>query len=272
VKVVKEWASMAEFVDYVSGPSEMPDDTRASLRSGSGSTGTDTFEEATAIAFNWPEGVAQVEEMKARIALASQRTRTKVVAREAGPGVLSMGKFIAGHPQPYMSLVPDSRVRRGKGKVVRIAINSAVGGYVSTDVIMKRGAAVLALSQALEQTGHRVEIMVGDSTSGQRNSVYHFRVTVKRAEQKLNLNSVAFAVAHPAMQRRFFFSAEERGDAKFRETFRVGQSYGNPAPMVVPEGTILVPEAKSTSREWQSVEAASEWLTRTLEAQGVKVK
>lgn len=270
--VTRTWNSLSEFTDYCSGASEMPDAYRTSQTRGRSFHGSHSFEDAQAIAFHWPEGVERIENVKARISLKSQRVMQQVEMREAGPGVLSMGHYLAGHPQPYMALVDSERVASGSGAVVKILMNISVSSAISKEVIERRGAAVLALVAALEQTGRRVEIVVGTGGRGQRNWTHDYRVTVKKAQAKLNLNSVAFALAHPDMLRRFVFAAMEREDERFRKGFSVGSGYGRPARFEnVPENVIHVHEATYGEPQWETEESCAAWVVETLKAQGVEI-
>src|SRR5690242_563813 len=167
-KVTRTWDSLSEFIDYAMTPVSEFGGSRMSQAYIGSFHGERTMADAERIAFNWTEGVARIERIKARVALKSQRTRKQVVASEAGPGVVSMGKFIAGHPQPYMNLVDDKRSAKGKGKIVKVLFNCSVSGGISTKVIEQRGAAMLALVAALEQAGRRVEVVVGFAGSGSR--------------------------------------------------------------------------------------------------------
>lgn len=269
------WNSLSEFADYCEGESVMANGRRLSQKAHGGWHGTASFDEAKAIAFNWAEGVERIERVKARLSVKSQRTRKKIVAREAGPGVLSMGKFVAGHPQPYMNLEDDTRVAKGRGKVVKVVVNITASAVVDTEVIERRGAAMLAMLAAMEQAGKRVELTIVSAVTGtgrSSRSRSEMVVKVKSAQQKLNLNSVAFAVAHPSMLRRFMFAAQERQDEAYRNRFKVGGGYGRPTEYEVSDGTIYLGMMMGFEPQWDSEESASAWVRDTLAAQGINLR
>lgn len=276
MQVTREWDSMAEFVDYCAGATDYSG-TRASRgigdRWGSNFHATHSFPEAQAIAFNWPEGARRIESIRARVALKNQRARQVTRMREAGPGVVSMGAFMAGHPQPFATREADPRrTRKGKGKVVRIVLNAVVSSGVSRRAIEQRGGAVLALADALTQAGRQVEIQVGMANRVGVNAI-DYMVTVKKAEQRLNLNSVAFAIANADMLRRFFLSAMEMEKQSIRKAFKVGVGYGLPGDFTnLPEDVIYLGGASIENPAWRTDEATRNWIAQTLETQGVAVK
>ena len=269
----RDWNSLSDFVDYCSGECDLPAWERASRREGE-FYGTPDYATAEALAFNWPEGVAKVETIRARISAKGARVRKQAVAREVGPGVVSMGRFVAGHPQPYIALEDSDRVKPGKGKVVHVMLNCSVSSAVSLDVIETRGAATLALCAALEHAGRRVEISVincADYTPRGSSRVhrYDYRVTIKRPERRLNLNSVVFSMVHPSFLRRFMFSAKERESGR-RKGSKV--NLGSPAqPESLPRDCVYVSGAHIRAGHFNSEEAAAAWVNSVLEDQGVKI-
>lgn len=274
VSTVRKWNSLSEFVDYTEGPCDLADAARHSRFSTESFSGTRDMAHAEELAFNWREGVERINKVRARIALANQRNRKRAVSREVGPGVLSMGHYLSGHPQPYVCLEDDDRQAKGKGKVVRILVNIQASAMVDTETIERRGAAMLAAIDALEQSGRRVELTLVAAIVGKRGGRSEYYVTLKKAQQKLNLNSVAFAVAHPSMLRRFVFAAQEREDQAYRNRFGISLTggYGRPTNVESDHADIYLGRMFGSEVEFHSDKAASDWVAQTLEAQGVKIK
>jgi len=98
--------------------------------------------------------------------------------------------------------------------VVKLVVNVAVSGAVTAATIMTRGGAILSWVDGLEAEGFRCEIDVIESglfretTPNPLGVLY--TVKVKRADEPLDIDRVAFWVCHPAIQRRIFFAAYER--------------------------------------------------------------
>ncbi len=92
--------------------------------------------------------------------------------------------------------------------IVRIVVNIGANCNVTTQEIINRGAAVLALIDRVQAAGQRVELVAEWSTTRERNW-YIFSVTVKRPEEPADLDRISYAMAHPSMLRRSGFRAME---------------------------------------------------------------
>jgi hypothetical protein len=75
--------------------------------------------------------------------------------------------------------------------------------------IINRGAAVVALIDKIQSEGQRVELIAFCHIAGRRNDRLIMAVTVKRPEEPIDMDRVAFALAHPSMLRRAFFRVVE---------------------------------------------------------------
>lgn len=272
---VREFKSLADFLDLCESPTDFPASRRSSLSGDSSFTGTATFDEAIDLAFGWKKGADRIEKMAARIKPRNQKNRFEAKAREAGPGVVSMGAFNAGHPQPYVVLEESNAVKAGRGKIVKVVVNISASAGVNKSTIERRGAAILSLVSALEKAGRRVEVEVVEATGAgwNRNSkeLLVYRVSVKKPQQKLNLYSIAFAIAHPSMLRRFIFSAMEHESDALRRKFGVGSGYGMPADIPAESrGDIYLGAMKGWDSVWESDTAAEGWVKAQAEAQGVR--
>lgn len=273
MKVTRSWDSLSEFVDYAAGASDMDDMHRTSRRSGgeyTGFHGSKSFAVAEGLAFRWDEGAERVEKFRARFNLKGQKPRRETVMREQGPGVVNMGNFLAGHPQPYAVIKDRADMRNGKGKIVKVMLNVCVSGGVSTKTIEQRGAATLALCDALERAGRRTEIYVAMANVVGKSRI-EYVIRVKAAHQKFNLHSLAFAVAHPDMFRRFIFSAMERENADVRSRFNVGGGYGRVGEMENRAEFVYIGGAHLYSMNWDSAPAVDRWIKAEMEKQGIKV-
>lgn len=272
----RTFANLAEWIDYADGcpaSKRAESDTRGS--DGRAFTGTGSLREACDLAHGWDEGARQVEARKVAVrASVGTASRREVRMREVGPGTLSMGAYLSGHPQPYVTLNNRNVARRGKGKIVRIRVNFTASGAVPTSIITRRGGAVCALIEALEAAGRRVELTAVVSVKGTtQGSKWIARIMVKRAEQRLNLPVVAYALAHPSMLRRLMFAAIEREDAKTRTTFRVGFGYGTPIEDSPEDaGTIYLGCMLKGDGPWMDDKKAAEWVRETLTEQGITLK
>lgn len=270
----RHFASMAAFVDHCGS---IPVENQATSRHTHRAEwqGTATYEDAAAMAHGWQDGARMIERVKATLKVKTSRTRNTTAMAVTGPGSLSMGNLMAGHPAPYVVFKPTNQVKRGRGKVVKVLVNVSASGMVSTEVIERRGAAVVALIDALENAGRRVEVtgVMAITPSARYGSTgrLEYRIDLKRAESRLNLASLAFALAHPSMLRRFCFAAVESENADNRQMFGAGGSYGIPADVTPEEGTIYLGRMHGLDRQWDAPETAAEWVRTEAAKQGVKI-
>ena len=274
-KVIRNFSTLTEFVEFAIGKSDMPSDMRSSRRTegtGSGAWyGSPDFSAAEGMSFNWKEGADRVNKLKAKVSLGNIRKEKEVIATRKAPGRINMGRAMQGHPYAFQRVVDSDRDTTGSARnVVDIFINACISGGVKPKVIEARGAAMLALAEALEQRGKRVRITVGMANNG--GCGIDYQIVVKQAGQPLNLNSVAFAVAHPSFFRRFIFSAMERESAEVRSSVGVGGGYGYVGEFkadVLPANVIYMGGADFRDTDkWNDVGYVESWIIEQMQAQG----
>lgn len=270
-RIIQRFDSLSEFVDY----SLQPNDTRKNdsrARFNRAFSGTDTFEEAVELSRGWTEGADRLSKLKARIHGIGEAPRRTTVMQEVGPGVISMGRYVSGHPQPYAAIKEQHAARKGSGKIVRIYVSISASVTVETDDIERRGGAILELVDALQRAGRRVEVTAVQAVENYRTDAsYECRVKIKRAQDRANLPTMAFALAHPAMLRRIVFSAEESlGNAMFLH--HVGEGYGTPANMQdPPKGSLYLPTISPDYRTWDSDAKARRWVKDQCANYGIRL-
>lgn len=114
--------------------------------------------------------------------------------------------YAAGVPEDMM--VPNDEGASNQKPIVRISVNIAASGSVSADSIINRGAAIVALIDKIQSEGQRVELIaVLHADQGREN--FAASITVKRPEEPVDMDRVAFAFAHPSMLRRCLFRVME---------------------------------------------------------------
>ena len=270
-KVVK-FASLGEFIDYANRETDCKSRESHSTYDAAWS-GTKTYEDAVALSNGWVAGAKKIEKARVLVAPKGKAVRREVVMREAGPGVVSMGHYMAGHPQPYAVIKERNQPRNGKGKVVHVMVNISASSNVKRSVIERRGAAIVALVDALQAAGRRVEVTAVEAINYSGNHL-EYHITVKRAQDRLNLPTLAFALAHPAMLRRIVFAANESEGHEFFTEW-VGFSYGMPADVHEknrPTDCLYLGAMKGWEPNWESDARAERWVTETCAAQGVTLK
>jgi hypothetical protein len=204
---------------------------RESRASGEGFSGTSTFEEATKLArFGWPEGLRRVSSISAKIngAIGSYIPVEECVRDVVGEFV-DVGAFLSGEPESMIRLETHTEDRKG-GRIIKIVYNTSASCGVAKEILMRRGAVACSLIDALGRIGFLAELVVSEYASSGDN-LFGVEIIVKRPEEPLNMDRVAFAVGHPSMLRRMMFSFEETLPREIRGIFgfHPGSGYGSPA-------------------------------------------
>jgi len=115
--------------------------------------------------------------------------------------------YAAGVPENMFVPLEDGAAN--SKPIVRIAVNVVCSAWVEPQDIINRGAAVVALIDKIQSEGQRVELIAFCHIEGRRNDRLIMAVTVKRPEEPIDMDRVAFALAHPSMLRRCFFRVVE---------------------------------------------------------------
>lgn len=273
IDTLRVFPSLSALVEHASGPSAMRASSRSSRSSGKFDEefrGTRDWDHALSLVYRWDEGVRNIEAFRCSIMAGAQRSRMVSVPSITPPGVVDVPGVISGDPAAgFIRRVRTNQTTNQRGKVIRIALNVCVSGGVSTDTIMRRGAAVLALVDMLQDKGMRVEItgmvVTGSHSSDSR---WEARWTVKRADQRVSLAALAFGLAHPSMLRRIGFSALEVENQETRTRHNVPDGYGKVCESrdqarFEREGIYL--SGMHMGTEFRSDDAAREWVRGQVE-------
>jgi hypothetical protein len=185
----------------------------------------------------WKEGLDEVNRIKSQIVgklKGLMPVEETVFLDHTYTGMIDMGRYIEGDPECFMELQDSDECRKDGQKIVRIVYNCSASAGVNSDVLYKRGAMCLALVDLLEMTGVRVELEVGEGVGDYDNNKFEIRFTVKRSDEALDMDRLAFCIANPDFLRRICFRWEETATTqKVREQFgftRYG-GYGIPAEL-----------------------------------------
>ncbi len=254
---------------------DMPESERSSRRvsdvgwNGEVWSGTKTWDECVELAYRgWPEGV---ERLSQRLRVTQDLLPVRLRRREyelarVGPGTLDMGRYLMGHPEPYVVYRDVETDAEGPGQVT-ILFNMSVSSGIAVEELFRRGAAVCALVDSLETAGRRVSVKVAMCThSGDKVDV---TVQLKRHEDPLDLERVAFAVAHAAAFRRLGFAVWELAprEVRYRTGIREHGGYGQVYSLREP-GALCLDGADLYRSEDPAV--LRRWLVEQLKAQGVE--
>jgi len=209
-----EWPSVAEAVSFAGGkPSagwKTSADSVSSRRAGdyyATWTMSANFAAAEQLALTgWDEGREKVAANLTDIFTsgAAELTSGAALEHSVGGAYPDVPLFVAGE---VCHMVNDGD-QLGEKPLVKFLINSTASAHVDADVIANRGAAVAALVDQIESSGARCEIWVTFATAT-GGKFYAPMVCAKRAENVLDIDTVAFAMGHPSMLRRILFGIVE---------------------------------------------------------------
>ena len=234
-------------------------------------SGSLSWDEAKSLALKgWKEGLKEVEKYQAKLSpfIAEKVLRHQQVFAISGYNV-DVGSYLANDPECFISRVNEER--NYPGKIFTIVCSISFSADIQPETIIQRGAMICALIDAIEYAGHRAEVICNDASCRngsldyrngkyKENGWFEVDITIKKADQPLELIELAFCLAHPSMLRRIMFSvAEIEGWSDYTG------NYGVPAT-ATNKGDIYVQEIFSGE---VSDDKAIDWVLTELKKLGV---
>jgi hypothetical protein len=280
--------SWGDFLNTCSAPVDIKDEARASRVSekndghgddGDGGTmpwsGTDTYEEATQLAFKgWEKGLYHAARISQRLFNhVSRAIERDDVYYDIHGHYIDVARFNDNEPECWGAFEKVQAVGEGK-RLVRVLFNISTSAGIDAEVMIRKGATCAALIELLEYAGHRVELTLSQATDGYQGDNLDIRIKVKEFDQNLDMGRVIFAVAHPAMLRRMIFSYEEVQLTKDGIASKFGVpdgGYGRPREAKAENGEIYIGSSHLDNKAWQDDAAAEKWVMKKLADQGVQL-
>lgn len=187
-------------------------------------TGTESWEEAKRQAtIGWPEGRERmVNDLDAASVLQLPVNHRALSLDVAGTRPF-VPAAVAGDPLCMVRAGLDSSATR---PVFRLLVSISALEFVPAGVLQNRGAAILSWVDKLEAEGARCEVVALRATkvaSGHAINAYAATVMLKRADEPLDIDRLAFGLVSPSMLRRVMFGCMERHD-DLKDGFKL--SYG----------------------------------------------
>jgi hypothetical protein len=212
----------------------------------------------------WPEGLARLQSVAA-LADMPQGIASLIpspVFAEEGDEV-AVDRYLDNEADCWVSFptVPTP----ARGRVVSVIVHCGGNSQVSAEAWTNRGAAALSLIDALEQAGFRAEVTI--ATMSQTNErTFQFSCLLKRAEDPLELDRMAFFLMSSSVQRRFLFRLRETSAAPKHWIDR-SMGYTQPIPdHFIPEGAIYFPAPAARLTEEQAKAQAAALLAQYFAA------
>lgn len=173
-------------------------------------TGTASFNEAVTLArFGWRDGLDRLSNAMDVIAGVASTDALPCVSMDVAGAFPIVPVAVAGDPLNMVYLAPsEDRVK----PVIRLAYNTGALADYAAHELTNAGAAFLSVVAGLETNGFRVEVTMCPTSRGHggKFSKTTARTVIKRAEESLELDKLAFCLLHPSCHRRINFSRIER--------------------------------------------------------------
>lgn len=171
-------------------------------------TKTANFAEAARLAVTgWEDGRARMVRGVAAVASAPSIDRAPAMFLDVAGAYPVAALAAAGDASCMVNFAPVSDRAR---PVIRLAVSGSVSYNYGADEIFAYGAALLGLVDSLESADFRIELSVifpAKARGGE--SKLAVSVMIKRAEDSLDLDRAAFALAHASTLRRLVFGVME---------------------------------------------------------------
>lgn len=210
------------------------------------------YDEAVEMAkHGWAEGRTAVARLSADIThRIGHAIKTPHLEYAVVGDMPDVGAFIAGVPEHMLSLEDGP----GAGRIVKLVVAIGAPGSISAQEIRARGSVAVALVDALESAGIRCEIVAAKSTRMERGTSWRGYITLKRPDEPLNIDRVAFALAHAGFFRRLIWNAYEiTPNASNLHMDRSGYGHTDDIPKEE-RGDIYMP-AITHQEGWRSLDA-----------------
>jgi len=239
-------------------------------------TKTKTWDHAVQL-FNegWEEGLEKVAEISETISnTVKQQLPEMTFQYDVTGGMVDVGTMMSGVPECMLNF---NEQETSATKYVELHFNASVSGGVSTNVIENRGAAMMALIDALETMNYRTKVVMHDTAVGGVSMNHQY--TLKEYDEPLERDRMAFMCLHPSSLRRLGFRLMEFACTEFRKATNVKRNggYGMPAhelparifdttPDLIIHGiNLAVVDGKEVETAFNTAEQSIKWVLDILQ-------
>jgi hypothetical protein len=168
-------------------------------------SGTRDWSESVALVEKgWEEGREYIDRIVSEVELSTLPVPLPQMVWDVTGDFVDIGKAVMGEPECMMRWESEEQ----RKPIAKIGFEIFASSGVSTEAMKWKGALAVALVDKLESAGIRVELdLILNVTGGE--DTYVITVKAKRAEESLQLDTLAFHLAHPSSFRRVMFSYME---------------------------------------------------------------
>ena len=235
------------------------------------------FDKARLLArYGWPEGAGKMRELSVHIQeCIGSRILVEEMRHDVCGEFADVQEYILGRPESMVRIEPA--VEAGKGRIVNVVFNGGISSGISKETCFARGAVAVAVVDAICRSGLLAELtyLKLDSDNGSSDHGIGLVVPIKRADEPLNLDRLAFCMAHVSMQRRMVFSVLELMPRKLKEKygfFSAGSYAYSIDPPQGQRGDVYFEKMRTDDASWCDKDAAIDKTLEILRAQGLAVE
>lgn len=233
------YRSLAEFVDYCQGDEYTNPHQDIWVYGGEEFYGDQDRNAYLLAREGWREGMRQATPI-AKHALQTLEAESSKDSFEAEWGMagseVDVGRFLTGVPECMIEYSPVKV--SNVGKVVTLVSSCSISASINPASVIKRGAAIVGLAMALEESQHSVEIWI-DHTIDNYGRPFSARVLIKGAQDSIDPAILAYWLSNPSVLREMMFAHQ------YRATGDTGGIPCEPSREGMPEGTIYIGCVKS---------------------------
>lgn len=243
-------------------------------------TGTASFEDACQMALNgWDGARERITQLltEIRTEVAEKVTTEYAPSWDTSGAVVDVDAYLLGEPECMIDFVPEPNVQ--DRPVVKVLVNTCYSAGFSADEILQRGSAICGLVDILMSLGFSVEVWAecSDGPMGRSDSQWFWSclVLLKGVDDYVDVDSFAFALAHPSWLRRVMFGCMEGESDTVRRRFHFGidgrNGYGKVGTLTATEdiGATVTVEGALLGVDGRSIHNPSDWIMDTLKSLGV---
>lgn len=255
----------AEFAQWVLSAPRAQGARESSEKESKDWNGNVSLEGAVALARDgWPAGRELLKGAISGLQRHAAPEKSQARRFSVAGGAVHVPRFVAGVPA---HMVGRGRAEWAAAPVVSLLVSCAYSSAATQNAIRNRGAAICDAIDTLETEGFSVELTLCAPNDHDDALKTDCRVPLKLSSEALNIDRVAFALAHPAMFRRIMFKHMETVPYWQESGPRMCRLYGiNCDPTIDEPGAVAFPGILGSGAAFETPEKARKTVTAMIAA------
>lgn len=163
----------------------------------------------------WQEGITEAEEFIS--SLDREHAKQKRRHYSVAGGNVNVGRMLADCPTHMIK-----RARKDGNKIIRIFVDVGMLSHIPAQSARMRAIVIAAAVELAESSGYRCELVAHSAcipTYAKSEVAVSVACVLKQSNEKLDLNSIIFALGHPSFLRRMIF-ALRAVDSRHRQMWK----------------------------------------------------